>query len=73
MILDSFFILEQVFGFNKHKLGRICKNLIDFARLQYLKDIKMPNKLKLEAKIFYYIESDVTLENSMIYAYLEKA
>jgi hypothetical protein len=33
----------------------------------------MPNKLKLEAKIFYYIESDVTLENSMIYAYLEKA
>jgi len=31
----------------------------------------MPDKFKLITKLFYYIESDVTLDNSMIYAYLE--
>ncbi len=53
-------------GVSKQRLGRICKNLFDFARLKYIKEIKVGDRHRLDAKLFYYIEPDVTLENTMI-------
>lgn len=65
---------ELVHGISKQKLGRICKNLFDFARLRYLTEsIHLPSNYKMRAELFYYVEKDVTLENTMIYAHLEKA
>lgn len=67
------YILETIFGFNRQRIGRICKNLIDFARIDYLKNsIKLPQGYLLKTKLIYYIETDVTLENSMIHVTVEK-
>ena len=61
-----------MFGHNRQKLGKICKNLFDFARMDYMKNnIKVPSNVFLNTKLFNYIESDVTLENTMIYVSLE--
>jgi hypothetical protein len=57
----------MIFGFDKHKIGKICKNLFDMARIDYLKrTIALPPDLKMEVEMFYYVERDVTLENTMI-------
>ena len=71
--MKFFSFLELVFGYNRQKLGRICKNLFDYARLDYLKTgIKLKDDYVLNAKYFYYIEPSVTLENAMIYVSLDK-
>lgn len=73
MFFKLFLFLEFIFGFNRQKIGRIAKNLFDYARIQYLQDnIKLPENHILKTKLFYYVEPDVTLENSMIYARLEQ-
>ena len=62
-----------MFGITTKKIGRICKNLMDYARLHYLADsIKVNENYKLESKLFYYINEEVTLENSMIFVELKK-
>lgn len=67
------FLLEIIHGMSKQKIGRICKNLFDYARVHYLKNsIKLPSEYRLNVKMFYYIEKDVTPENTLIYACLEK-
>jgi len=49
------------------------QELIDYARLKYLQEsIKLPANYKMNAQLFYYVEKDVTLENTMIYANLNK-
>ncbi len=64
---------EFVHGHNRYKLGKICKNLFDMARIDYIKNnIKLPVKYCMKTKLFNYIETDVTLENTMIYVKLEK-
>ena len=63
---------EFVHGHNRQKLGKICKNLLDFARIDYIKnEIQLPPNYQMNTKLFNYIESDVTLENTMIYVNLE--
>ena len=49
----------------KEKIGYMCKNLIDMARVDYLlsKNSLDDNKIKLNAKLFYYCNQNVTLEN----------
>jgi tRNA:m4X modification enzyme len=64
--------VESIFGHERHKIGKICKNLFDYARIQYLKNIELPEYYTLKAKIFYYVDREITLENTMIYASLEK-
>lgn len=62
----------MIFGHNRQKVGRICKNLFDYARVQYLSNcIKLPQNYYLKTKQFYYVEQEVTLENSMIHASIE--
>lgn len=65
------FFKEYVFGQQRQKVGRICKNLIDWARIQYLKNICLPTGYFLRIKHCYYVKSEVTLENTIIMASLE--
>ena len=49
---------EILFGHEKPKLGRICKNLFDYARMQYIiSNISLPSGYYLKPKLFYDIET----------------
>jgi hypothetical protein len=64
---------DVAFGQSKQRLGKICKNLFDTARLNYLKDnIILPDNYRLNARLVCYTESKVTLENTMIVASIDR-
>lgn len=66
-------MIEFVFGHKRSKIGRICKNLLDRARIEYIKnEIKIPEQYGIKTRLFYYVEPETTLENSMLYVLLEK-
>lgn len=72
-MIISFFHKEFIFGHSRQKIGRICKNLLDRARTEYIKnEIKIPNQYDIKTRLFYYVDKETTLENSMLYVFLEK-
>ncbi len=50
----------------KENIGYMCKNLIDMARMNYLFEKNNFNEIKLDAKLFYYCDQNITLENRML-------
>lgn len=52
----------------REEIGRQCKRLLDYARVQFLR-----NECALDANLYYYIGTDVTLENVCIVARRMKA
>ena len=64
---------DSVFGHSKQRLGKICKNLFDKARLNYLQEnIVAPKQYRLNARLVCYVEPQVTLENTMIVASFDR-
>jgi tRNA:m4X modification enzyme len=56
--------IEDMTYADRVALGRMCKRLIDFGRIEYLR-----NELKMNATLVYYTEEDVTPENVLLIAW----
>ena len=54
---------QQLF---KEKIGRICKNLIDLARIKYVESLMANEEPLYNAQLFFYCNEGVTLENRML-------
>lgn len=50
----------------REKLGYRCKRIIDFSRVQFLRE------QQYDAGLFYYIDNTITLENVCIFCYRNK-